>query len=142
MFGVQWDLVLKYLENKGVSQAELKTSSTNWGNYKNNLWNITNTDSKYYTDSKWTSGAYGKKASETEVLLSTGANDTFGKQGIYDFAGNIYEWTLEYTSNSSIPCASRGGSFYNDSNDCPAVSHYGIGTTNYYDSVGFRVSLY
>ena len=31
---------------------------------------------------------------------------------IYDFAGNGWEWTLEHaTSFSSIPCASRGGSY-------------------------------
>jgi len=28
MFGVQWDLVLKYLETKGTAQADLKTDST------------------------------------------------------------------------------------------------------------------
>ena len=48
MFGVQWDLVLKYLETKGTSQMDLKTDSTSWGNYTNNAWNITNVDSKYY----------------------------------------------------------------------------------------------
>ena len=37
MFGVQWDLVLKYLETKGTSQADLKIDSTKWGNCKNNL---------------------------------------------------------------------------------------------------------
>ena len=47
MFGVQWDLVLKYLETKGTAQADLKTNSTSWGNYYNNLWNITNANSKY-----------------------------------------------------------------------------------------------
>ena len=143
MFGVQWDLVLKYLETKGTAQADLKNNSTNWGNHLNNLWNITNANSKYKPKgSGWTNGAYGEKTSNLLILLSTGASETFSKQGIYDIAGNVWEWTLEYTSNSSIPCASRGGSFYNDSNDCPAVSRYGIGTTNYYDSVGFRVSLY
>ena len=73
MFGVQWDLVLKYLETKGTAQADLKTDSTNWGNYKDNLWNITNANLKYSTNygSEWTNGAYGKKDSNKSVLLST-----------------------------------------------------------------------
>ena len=106
MFGVQWDLVLKYLETKGTSQMDLKTDSTSWGNYYNNAWNITNSNSKYaiYDDKlenfDWTSGAYGIKDSDTIVLLSTGASDDFSKQGIYDLAGNRYEWTLESNGNN------------------------------------------
>ena len=113
LFGLQWDLVLKYLETKGATQSELNSDSTNWGNYNNNLWNITNTNSKYSTDadSTWTKGAYGKKSSDSNILLSTGASDTFSKQGIYDLAGNVYEWTLEYSSYSNSPCTHRGASY-------------------------------
>ena len=144
MFGVQWDLVLKYLETKGTAQADLKEDSTSWGNYYNNLWNITNANSKYSTDygSSWTSGAYGAKDSNDEILLSTGASDTFSKQGIYDLAGNVWEWTLEYTSASRSPCAIRGGNYYNGASNGPAASRSSDDTTYYYDDVGFRVSLY
>ena len=144
MFGVQWDLVLKYLETKGTAQAELKKDSTNWGNYNNNLWNITNTDSKYAPNgSGWISGAYGKKTSNSNILLSTGASDTFSKQGIYDFGGNVWEGTLEYaTSYSEYPCAIRGG-YYNDSGDYYSATYrYSISTILYNDNVGFRVSLF
>ena len=147
MFGVQWDLVLKYLETKGTAQADLKTNSTNWGNYCDNLWEITNKNSKYaiYTNYKlgdWTSGAYGKKDSNKSVLLSTGASETFSKQGIYDLAGNVWEWTLEYTANSSYPCAIRGGSYNNDGSIFPAASRNNGDTTFYNDGFGFRLSLY
>ncbi len=143
MFGVQWDLVLKYLETKGTAQADLKTNSTTWGNYSNNLWNITNADSKYYSSSKWTSGAYGTKSSNSNILLSTGASDTFSKQGIYDLAGNVEEWTLEKTSNSSTPCAYRGGNSYDSGSSSPAADRNGSYTTDYcYDYLGFRVVLY
>ena len=148
MFGVQWDLVLKYLETKGTSQADLKTDSTSWGNYSNNLWNITNENSKYailntsnYT-LDWTSGAYGVKGSSKEILLSTGASDGFAKQGIYDIAGNVWEWTLEYTANSSIPCAGRGGDYGNGGSGSPAAYRGSNGTTGYGSYVGFRLSLY
>ena len=149
MFGVQWDLVLKYLETKGTAQADLKTDSTSWGNYSNNLWNITNENSKYailntsnYTLGDWTSGAYGKKDSNKSVLLSTGASETFSKQGIYDIAGNVWEWTLEYTAGSSNPCALRGGDYYRSGSVGPATYRSTVSTAYCYNNVGFRLSLY
>ena len=143
MFGVQWDLVLKYLETKGTAQADLKTNSTNWGNYADNLWNITNENSKYAPNgSGWTSGAYGKKDSNKSVLLSTGASETFSKQGIYDIAGNVWEWTLEYTSDTSNPCASRGSSCSHHGGNSPAMCRDGNSTGRYRYGVGFRVALY
>ena len=146
MFGVQWDLVLKYLETKGTSQADLKTNSKSLGNYYDTLYNITNIESKYYfsssSSSKWTSGAYGTKTSNSFILLSTGASDDFCKQGIYDLAGNVEEWTLEYTSTSSDPCVQRGGSFCTAGVGAPVFDRdFGQTTTNSRDR-GFRVSLF
>ena len=143
MFGVQWDLVLKYLETKGTAQEDLKTNSTNWGNYYNNLWEITNENSKYAPNgSGWTSGARGKKESKTGILLSTGASETFSKQGIYDLAGNVSEWTLEYTSYSSFPCARRGGGSNLNGSNYPAAYRDYYTTTGFNYNVGFRVVLY
>ena len=142
MFGVQWDLVLKYLETKGIAQADLTADSTSWGNYKNNLWNITNANSKYYTNSQWTSGAYGAKGSNSGILLSTGASDTFSKQGIYDLVGNVFEWTLEYSSGSTVPCVVRGGYYDVNGFNVPAASRNYDSTTGYYDNIGLRVVLY
>ncbi len=143
MFGVQWDLVLKYLEIKGTSQADLITNSTSWGNYQNNAWNITNENLKYVPNgSGWTSATEKTKDSSTSILLSTGASDDFSKQGIYDLAGNVWEWTLEKTSNSSYPCAIRGGSYRNDGGRYPAANRNCDVTTHCSYYVGFRVSLY
>ena len=145
MFGVQWDLVLKYLETKGTTQEDLKNNSTSIGNYKNNLWEITNENSKYSINygSNWINEAYGKKDSNKSVVLSTGASETFCKQGIYDIAGNVWEWILEYTSNTSYPCAYRGGSCYNDGGRSPArYRGRAYGTDSYDSIIGFRVALY
>ena len=143
MFGVQWDLVLKYLETKETTQSDLKTDSTSWGNYYNNLWNITNENSKYLSNgSGWTSGAYGVKASSLGILLSTGSSDTFSKQGIYDIAGNVWELTLEYTPGSSCPSTIRGGDCSYDGDSNPAANRNGYNTADYGSNVGFRLSLY
>ena len=127
----------------------MKTDSTSWGNYSNNLWNITNANSKYailntsnHTLGDWTSGAYGAKGSSRCILLSTGASDTFSKQGIYDLAGHVWEWTLECSSDSSIPCATRGSSSGNMGGETTAASRLSGSTTDYDDGVGFRLSLY
>ena len=155
MFGVQWDLVLKYLETKGTSQMDLKTDSTSWGNYINNAWNITNSNSKYaiYDDKlenfDWTSGAYGIKDSDTMVLLSTGASDDFSKQGIYDLAGNVFEFTLEHDNLISrgivtSPCIARGGVCVLNGSNNPAANRFNYPTIilNVSVVVGFRVVLY
>ena len=143
MFGVQWDLVMKYLETKGTAQADLKTDSTNWGNYSNSVWNITNANLKYTTnDSGWTTATEKSKTASERILLSTGASESFSKMGIYDLAGNVYEWTLEYTSNTDRPCANRGGDFSSSGSNAPASYRNGGITTVLYGSIGFRLALY
>ena len=149
MFGIQWDLVLKYLQSKGVSKEVLngedRSESVKWGNYSNNTYEITNTSAKYSTDgTTWTNEPYGNKTSGTKILLSTGADSQFSKFGIYDLAGNVSEWTLEQcTSNSSLPCAHRGGYYANSVNSLQTASFRASnGTANADAGYGFRVSLY
>ena len=144
MFGVQWDLTLKYLEKKGVSQADLKTNSTSWGNYSNNAWNITNANLKYAPNgSGWTTATEKSKTANERILLSTGASESFSKMGIYDLAGNVVEWTLEYTSNTVGPCASRGGECYYAGSGYTASNRYNSdNTATAYSGCGFRCVLY
>ena len=146
MFGVQWDLVLAFMHNKGnIADSTLTSNSTTIGNYKNNLWTIKNANAKYSTDYGSTFTACPnpfKKDADSKILLTTGADSSFSVQNIYDIAGNVYEWTLDYTSLSSIPCVRRGGDYTNNGSSGPAVIRYGDTTTNFSDRIGFRVSIY
>ena len=147
LFGVQWDLTLKYLEKKGTSQADLKTNSTSWGNYQNNAWNITNENLKYaeyknYSLQPWTAATEKSKTSSEMILLSTGASESFSKMGIYDLAGNEWEWTLEYTSFTYNPCAVRGGNYHGSGSSYPAGDRINYITTGLDANLGFRLALY
>ncbi len=146
MFGVQWDLVLKHLSNKGVSADDLKVNSTDWGNYNNQAFEINR--GKYSQASPWNTfidyttptankvtyeNGVSQKIGTTNanrILLTTGASDTNSKYNIYDLAGNVYEWTLERTSYTSYPCAGRGGDFNHAGSNAPASSRYSYSPTD------------
>ncbi len=143
IFGIQWDLILKYIENKNAStQHNLISDSTEIGNYRNNLWNITNSKAKYSKNSGNTflKCPYQKTANE-EVLLTTGADKTFSLMNIYDLAGNVYEWTLEFY-NTSNPFVFRGGDYGFNGAGGPAEYRYGSNTSNSTSNLGFRIGLW
>ena len=148
MFGVQWDLVLKYIQTKKEDtvtdiKTKLNSNSISIGNYNNNQWNITNANAKYSTNSGSSfSVCPYSKTSNASVLLTTGADASFSLMNIYDIAGNVWEWTLENTSYGYEPCADRGGSYIYDGSNDPASYRDDSPTSNSYNSVGFRVSLY
>ena len=151
MFGIQWDLVMKYLEEKETSYEDLAGAnpttsgigSASWGNYLDTpTFTITNTQARYNTapyrsSSTWTpiTSTYEKNGM---VLLTTGADSKFSKQNIYDIAGNVYEWTLEHvTSDFGSPCAIRGGRYNGFGSDLPASDRGPSGTTSFGDTVRF-----
>lgn len=155
MFGVQWDLMLKYLEvkamEKGIEisniQSELNIDSTSWGNFHNNIYNITNVLAKYSLDfgDSWLNAPYNKEKVEYS-LLTTGASNNFSKQNIYDIAGNVEEFTLEYSSVTNISptpsSVTRGGSYIMQG-EVEASSHRQHNFPNEtYFYKGFRVVLY
>ena len=151
MFGIQWDLVEKYIETKAVAQgtakgtiqSQLKTNSTSWGNYNSTLYNIVNDKVQYSTNkgSSWLPSPCNKSASGN-TLLTTGAMSIFGKQNILDLAGNVWEWTLEYSGQESTPCSIRGGSYESSSAENNANCRNNGNTAFAYYSIGFRVTIY
>ncbi len=139
MFGIQWDLVLKFIETKqGKTQYELKTDSSAWGNYSNVSFELIRGK---YLENTWNNiTTYTKPVSA--VLVSTGATNRNSTLNIYDLAGNIYEWTLEYTSNTDNPCSSCGGNCYN-SGSFAAVSYRSNRITSFsHERVGTRPVLW
>ena len=157
MFGVQWDLVLKFIEKKTVAKAneenkekvrtqiktDLNDDSKSIGNYNNNLWNITNTNAKYSKnyEKSFEACPYIKMTNEN-ILLTTGATDITKLQNIYDIAGNVWEWTNEKTSNTSKTCVCKGGSYNYVGSDYPASYRSNDPTSLAGKHVGFRISLY
>ncbi len=152
MFGIQWDLVLTYLETSGVlTYDDLVDDSGSWGNYadvqfpvsQGNKYAILDQSTYELSDWKFIQESYSKPNSGTEsmVLLSTGATERNSKMNIYDLAGNVAEWTLEKTTRTSKPCAGRGGNYDGVGSDDPASYRVYVSTSYSGDYIGFRPAL-
>ena len=160
MFGVQWDLVLKFIETKKATTdteivSKLNSDSTTIGNYYNSTFTINRGKyAKYNVLSTW----YNYKEDLDEIvsstiktiqssnsngiLLTTGAAETHKLMNIYDIAGNVWEWTLEWSSNNNYPAANRGGGYSHSGSKYSAFYRDNNGNSDSYDSLGFRISLY
>ena len=136
----QPDVIDNRQVTNAATEAELKSNSTEWGNYKNNTYNITNESAKNYAGT-WADGTYEKTASGN-VLLSTGASAEFERGGIYDLAGNAFELTLESSFYADYPCAIRGGDCVDSTGGVTASYRDATRTDAAVDIYTFRVSLF
>ena len=163
MFGVQWDLVLAFMHNKGnIADSTLTSNSTTIGNYikstfdlnrgkyaqfdkSGNTWNNFDSALGSIVVSNETTGKMKKteqSSYENGILLTTGGTEQSKVMNIYDIAGNVSEWTLEWTSGDSGPCATRGGFYYDNGSYLPAASRSNYYPSNCNDALGFRLSLW
>ncbi len=143
MFGIQWDLVCKFLEVKGdwdtstnTAQYYIKENSISWGNFVDSGFIVNSANAKGYA-SQWGDASGMSKSAGIETLLTTGASEQNKKMNIYDFAGNQFEFTLEMT-NTFYPYIFRGGAYNGDG----VASDRGNNVTLESVLLGFRSALY
>ena len=153
MFGIQWDLVCKFLElNTDLEMSQINSNSIGWGNYKDSK--IENVASGKYIIYNETLGLednwniiinnYTKEdsGSNWRTLLSTGISEYTKRMNIYDFAGNTLEWTLERSSDLENPCSARGGGYFNSGKDACAAFRISFNAKTIGSDYGFRSIFY
>lgn len=92
MYGAEYDSVLAWFIKSGARTFEqVVTDSSTWGNHRN-----TTTDPQ-------------------KRIIETGSREEWCVNNIYDFAGNVYEWTQEEYESSYY--VTRGGSYYENGFD-------------------------
>ncbi len=163
MLGVQWDLVLAFMHNKGnIDDSILTSNSTTIGNYYNstfdlnrgkyaqygklgNTWNNFDNELGSIVSRNETTGKMKKteqSSSSNAIILTTGGTEQSKVMNIYDIAGNVREWTLEKTSNTDNPCACRGGNFGGAGSAGRASYRSYRSIDSRGNSIGFRVSIF
>ena len=151
--GTQWDMMMKYLSNTS-DYSDMK--STNWGNYDNVL--LTNLRGYYTNVSTSNASTDGFKSVEgfttnsemnSWVILTTGSTEQVLRKGLYDIAGNLWEWTQEvsYLSNLDYNISYntynlRGGAFNHEYAGNPACYRAYNYATSTFTNHGFRPVLY
>ena len=115
-FGAEYDSVLEwFIKTEVKTLTEIVEDSTEWGNH----WNTENSPKK---------------------VVETGSREEWCANNIYDFAGNVDEWTQE--QNKSSRRVIRGGNYCNYGDGFPvACRNYRNPVSNYH-CTGFRATLY
>lgn len=117
-FGAEYDSILEwFIKSDARTRRAIKEDSTGWGNYYT-----------VYCPCK---------------VVKTGYSELWRTNNIYDFAGNVQEWTQE--RNGSQYYSKRGGdtrySILGEYNFPVAYRSYGH-PFNEYNHTGFRAALY
>lgn len=141
LFGIQWDLTLKFIEeNEKITKNQIVADSTSLGNYQNSKFTIykgrySNDSGRNYTD---VNSYYNIEHTNTGeyTLLTTGATKRNSKLNIFDLAGNLCEYTLEQSEQKNVI---RGGTYIETGDSSSVSSRKTESDTNI---AGFRVSLY
>lgn len=147
LYGIQWDLMLKFIETNGSkTKDEIKVNSTGWGNYVDSDFYLYR--GKYYNTAWNEVTTSHKKGNETSELLTTGATIRNSTLNIYDIAGNVTEWTHEKSSTTPYSSACLRGGYYQingkeSTHPFPAYSHSSAPNSGVaMMAFGFRVTIY
>ena len=115
-FGAEYDSVLEwFIETEVKTFAEIAEDSTEWGNN----WNTENSPRK---------------------VVETGSREAWCTNNIYDFSGNVDEWTQE--QNKSSRRVIRGNNYYDHGDRYPVAYRDYSNPNRSYDETGFRATLY
>lgn len=145
-YGIQWDLACTFIENNSnLSATDITTDSGSWGNHYDVAFS---TNSGFYmsyindrTTGTWETTQGYEKQSKEKKLFSTGITERNSILNIYDFAGNLFEWTLE--TNGSNTLTRRAGGLNDSGKTSPAARHFSYPLSSYNRvNVGFRIALY
>lgn len=116
IFGSEKDSVIEwFIKSNARTLHEVIEDSTNWGNY----WNSKNS---------------------TKIIEKTGSNEKYCTNNIYDFTGNVLEWTQEKGLDGKRVI--RGGSCIHYGSSFPANSRRYTDPRKIYKNAGFRAALY
>ena len=115
-FGCEYDSVLAWFIQSGTRTLEdIAEDSTDWGNYRNT-------------------------ENFPQKVVETRSNEQWCTNKIYDFTGNVGEWTQE--KSGSFYRVIRGGNFVDNGSNYPAAFRRFQSPNNCSDGTGFRVTLY
>lgn len=115
-FGAEYDSVLEwFIKSEVKTFAEIAEDSTEWGNYHN-------------------------EKNSPKKIVKTGNREKWCANNIYDFAGNVGEWTQE--QNKSSNRVIRGGRSDYAGNSHPVACRCCFIPYDDYYYTGFRATLY
>lgn len=116
-FGAEYDSVLEwFIKTEVKTFAEIAEDSTKWGNHRNT-------------------------ENSLKKLVETGSRKKWCTNNIYDFAGNVDEWTQE--RNKSSYRVIRGGNYDFSGSNYPVAYRSNYCNPNFiFSNTGFRATLY
>ncbi len=112
MFGIQFDLVDKFIEeSSGKSKSELQADCISWGNYANSIfwikkgsYAIQNSDTMELGPWTKANNQFKKDGYQENIwaICTTGATERNKILNIYDWVGNAWEFSLEKGKNDVV----------------------------------------